>query len=137
MARARAPQRTDRDVVGAGAAGGGLGTVIATMADRLPPTSDYKSLLTVAAPLAAVAISWLCLFVKAVYIDPYAEAVKNKNADATMEKMLADAREHLTRVEADQSSSTEHRARVRKMVEELEKARLDKITERMEVVVAR
>lgn len=133
----QAPRKSNAtNVVGAGAAGGGIGTVIAAIADGLPEASAYKSVVTVSAPLVAIGISGLWLFIKAVYIDPFAVGKKHESADAAMDKVLEDARMHAERVFGDPNSSDEHKAEVRKMVEDLETLRLKKITERMEVVTA-
>jgi hypothetical protein len=128
-------QRSDAtNVVGAGAAGGGIGTVIAAVANGLPDTSEWKSALTVSSPLIAVGISGLWLFVKAVYIDPFVNNRKHRVTDEAMEKILSDARATAARTVDDPNASEEHKKEVKKMVEELEKLQIKKITERMEVV---
>jgi len=124
------------NVVGAGAAGGGIGTIIAALANGMPPTAPYKSVLTVSAPLLAVGISGLWLFVKTVYIDPYANSKKHAAADAVMERILADAHANMDKVLNDPNSSDAHKKEVRRIVEQLERLRLEKITERMQVIVA-
>ena len=130
-------QKSDRaDVVGAGAAGGGLGTIIAAIANGLPEQSRYKSILTVTAPLIAVGISGLWLFIKGVYIDPYVARKKHETADAAMDSILANARANAEKVLNNPTSSEEHKREVKKMVEDLERLRLKKITERMDVVAA-
>lgn len=137
MARNTASRKSNAtNVVGAGAAGGGIGTVIAALADGMPETSPYKSVLTVSAPLIAIGLSGLWLFLKAVYIDPYAIRKKDESADTAMDKIVNDAQVHAERVFNDPNSSEEYKREVRKMVEDVEKRRLQKITERMEVVTA-
>ena len=137
MAPNKAPRRSNAtNVVGAGAAGGGIGTVIAALADGMDETSQYKSVLIVSAPLIAVGLSGLWLFLKTVYIDPYAYRKKHEAADIAMGKILKDARLNAERVLNDPNSSEKHKQDVRKIVEDLEKLRLHKITERMEVVIA-
>lgn len=124
------------DVVGAGAAGGGLGTLIAAFASSLPQTSQYRSLLAISSPLIAVGISGLWLFLKSVYIDPFARQRRHAAIDATMDRIISDARKNAEVVMANPASSQEHKREVQKIVEELETQRLKKITERMEIVAA-
>jgi hypothetical protein len=135
MAKGKTSRRTNTaNIVGAGAAGGSIGTAIAAMAAQLPPDSRYKALLTVTAPLISLTISGMWLFVRTIYIEPYANQKKQQAADAAMEKILTDARATAARVAADPNSSEEHKRQVRKMVEDLERMRFEKITERMEVI---
>jgi cell division septum initiation protein DivIVA len=122
------------NVVGAGAAGGGIGTALAAWAANMPQGSQYKALLIVCSPLITLAVSGLWLFVKTLYVDPYAYKKKREAADAAMEKIIADARANAARVLGDANSSDAHKREVRKMLEDLEKIRLRKITERMEVI---
>ncbi len=134
-------QRTNRqnkaaNAVGAGAAGGGIGTILAAWANSMPTTAPYKSVLTLSAPLLAIGISGLWLFIKAVYIDPYADGKKHAAADAAMERILADARANAEKVLNNPNSSEAHRKEVRRLVEDLERLRLEKITERMQVIVS-
>ena len=135
--KSKQPQKSDTtNVVSAGAAGGGLGTVVAAIANGLQGPSAYKSILTVGAPLIAVGVSGLWLFIKGVYIDPYVAKKKHETADAAMDSILANARANAEKVLNDPTSSDEHKKEVKKMVEDLERLRLMKITERMEVVAA-
>ena len=55
-------------------------------------------------------------------------------ADAAMDKVLADARANAARMLSDPNASVEHKREVQKMVEELERLRIKKITGRMQVV---
>lgn len=129
------PPKDKRDnIVGAGAAGGGVGTIVAAMANSLPETSGWRTMLIVGAPVITVAVSGVWLFLKAAYIDPFVNERKHRAADAAMDKVLADARANAARVQADPNASPEHKRDVQKMVEELERLRLKKITERMQVV---
>jgi hypothetical protein len=134
VAARRQRKNESPSVVGAGAAGGGMGTIVAAVANALPESSVWKSVLVVSSPLIAVGISGLCLFAKVVYLDPYANGRKHRAADNAMDKVLADARANAARVLADPNASIEHKVEVRRIVEELERLRLKKITERMEVV---
>lgn len=124
------------NVVGAGAAGGGIGTVLAAIANGMPQASTPKGILIVGAPLIAVGISGLWIFVKSVYVDPYAARKKNEAADAAMDRILEEARANADRVLNNPNSSDGHKHDVKKMVEDLERLRLKKITERMDVVAA-
>lgn len=135
MQKQKPPKKSDAtNAVGAGAAGGGIGTIIATLADGMQDGAEYKSMLTVVSPLIAVGISGLWLFIKTVYIDPYASRKKHEVLDSTMNKVLKDARDNASKVLNDPNSSESHKEEVRKIVEEIEILRLKKITERMEVV---
>lgn len=127
------------NVAGAGATGGGIGTVVAAFADGLPDSSPYKSLLTVASPLIAVGLSGLWLFLKHAYIDPVADrkrrAAEQKKYDAEMaqsERFLNKARAHLQSVRDDPNASDEHKLSLQKKVEELEHLTLAIITKRAE-----
>lgn len=127
-------KRGAANVVGAGAAGGGAGTVIAALANNLPDGSRWKSLLILCSPLFAVCFSGLWLFVKAVYIDPFANGQRQRATDAAMEKILSDARANAQRVLDNPHSSKEHKREVNKIVEDIEKLKMKKIAERMEIV---
>ena len=129
------PKKSDTiKVASAGAAGGGVGTVIATFANSLPPSSPYKSALLIGSPLITVAVSGLWLFIKTVYVDPFVLRKRSDAADIAMDRFLEDARLNAKKVIDDPHASAEHKREVWKMVEDLEKLRLRKITERMEVV---
>lgn len=133
----RRPAKNRQDsVIGAGAAGGGIGTVVAAVANSLPPTSAMRPLLIVSAPLITVCVSGLWLFIKVVYVDPFVTVRKNRAADTAMDRVLADARSNANRVLSDPNASTEHKKGVQKVVEELERLRMKKITERMQIVSA-
>jgi hypothetical protein len=135
--QAKASRRTDAtNVVGAGAAGGGIGTVLAAIANNLPIDSPWKSTLSLSAPLVSIGISGLWLFIKAVYVDPFANGRRHRAADAAMEKILADARANADRIQNDPQASDTHKREVRKIVEDLEKLRMRKITERMNIVAS-
>jgi len=137
MKNQKPPKKSDTaNVVGAGAAGGGIGTIIAAIANSMPDGAAYKSILTVSAPLIAVGISGFWLFLKAVYIDPFVDKKKNEAADAAMDKILSNAQDNASKVLNDSNSSEEHKQEVRKILEDLEILRLKKITERMQVVAA-
>ena len=64
------PKNTN--IVGAGVAGGGVGTLIAAFAESLPDDTGFKSILTISAPLITIAISGIWLFFKAclLYTSP-------------------------------------------------------------------
>lgn len=87
-----------------------------------------------AAPLIAVGISGIWLFLKTIYIDPLVEQRKYRAADHMTEKILSDARAIVERTANDPNASEEHKRAVKKMVEDLDKLRMKKIAERMEVV---
>lgn len=136
MADRKTPQKSDAaNVVGAGAAGGGIGTVIAAVANGMVDGA-YKSVLTVSAPLITVGISGLWLFLKTIYIDPFANSRKHAAADAAMDKIIAGARTNAERVLNDPNSSDQHKREVQKILEDLQKLRMKKISERMEVIAA-
>jgi hypothetical protein len=118
------------NVVGAGATGGALGTVIATIANGMD-ASVYKSALIISAPLITVGISGVWLFLKTVFIDSYV----NKKADEIMQKALTDARANEDRVLNNPNSSPVHKRQVRKIIEDLEKLILKRIAERTEITL--
>src|SRR5215813_2202975 len=125
MGKRLPPKKNDAiKVAGAGAAGGGLGTMIAAFANSLPDTSHYKTPLLIGSPLITVAISGLWLFLKTVYIDPFVIRKKSEVADITMDKFLEAARVNAKRVMDDPNATTEHKREVRKIVEDLERLRL-------------
>jgi hypothetical protein len=111
-----------------------MGTVIAALAAGLPDKSGWKSPLTVFSPLITVCISGLWLFMKTVYIDPFVNNRKHKVANEAMEKIIGDARAIADRIAIDPSASKQHKEEAKKMVESLEKLKMKKITERMEVI---
>jgi hypothetical protein len=137
MPSKKTPRKTNAtNVIGAGAAGGGIGTVIAAVANGLPDNSTYKPVLTVSAPLVAVAISGFWLFIKTVYVEPYVNRMKHEAADAAMNKIIADARAIAETVINDPNSSDDHKKDARKSVADLISLKLRKMTKRMEVVDA-
>jgi len=131
-----AKQRTAEQpsVISAGAAGGGIGTLVATAANALPEGSFWKSVLIVSSPLLTVGISGLWLFVKAVYVDPYINEKKQKAADRAMDRIISDARRNTENAFNDPNATLEHKKDMQSMVEKLEKLRLQKITDRMQVI---
>jgi hypothetical protein len=72
--------------------------------------------------------------VKTVYVDPFVNDRKHKAADQAMERILDDARATAARTVSDPNASDEHKKEVKKIFEDLERLRMRKITERMEVV---
>ncbi|MGH7453072.1 MAG: hypothetical protein ACRENG_17110, partial [bacterium] len=88
----------------------------------------------VSVPLITVGISGLWLFIKSVYIDPFTKRKKHEAVNATMDKILSDARVNAERVLSNPNASDEHKRDVIKAVESLELLRMKKIVERMEVV---
>jgi len=90
--------------------------------------------LSIASPLITVCVSGLWLFAKNVYIDPYINERKRRVANQSMDRVLSDARANAAQVLADPNASDAHKHEVQKMVEDLEKLRLRKITERMEIL---
>lgn len=122
------------NVLGAEAAGGGIGTVIAAIANGLPDGSWWKPMLSVSSPLITVCLSGLWLFAKTAYVDPFVDGRKYKAADAAMDKILAAARANVANVLQDPHATDNHKKEVQNILEKLEKLKLEKITERMEVV---
>ena len=119
-------------VLAAGTAGGGIGTLLATFADSLPIESSYKSGLTITAPLITIGISGLWLFIKAIYIDPYAATKKHKSSHAHINQLIQDARETETEILNNSNSTEEHKKAIRTKVEELETILMDAIIENVE-----
>lgn len=124
-------------VLGAGAAGGGAGTVVAYVAASLPPDSPYKALLTVCSPLITVAVSGAWIFVKAIYVDPFVARKTHQANHHYIENLLADARRYEQSVLADPRSTPKHKDEVRKQVERLELALMQAIADRVSLVQVR
>lgn len=120
------------NVVGAGAAGGGIGTLIASFADSLPEDNELKTFLAVTAPIITVFISGLWLFIKTVYIDPFAASKKHDTTHKHISKLLADARKAEEQVLNAKHSTEAHKKQIRGKVEELEKLLMDTIIENVE-----
>ena len=123
------------DVVGAGITGGGLGTIIATIANNLPDGSRYKTALLIGSPLITVGISGVWLFIKNIYIDPFVARKRDQANNEAMERILQDARLNAQKVLDDSNASVTHRKNAQKMVEELELLRFKKIAERFEITL--
>jgi len=137
MPQAKTRKKTDRSaVIGAGAAGGGIGSIIAALATSLPPQSVTRLVLTVAAPSIAVLISGIGLFLKTAYVDPYVNKLKHQALSSAMETMLADARAERERIWSDARSTAEHKRKVTNLVQDLEQIKLQRMTERMEIVLS-
>lgn len=118
--------------MGAGFAGGGIGTVIAAIADGISPNSAWKTVLTVSSPLIAIGIGGLWLFLKTVYIDPFAIRKKHEAENTRMERIINDAKKLL----ADRDESEQSKQETRKELETLKGIRLRKMRERMQVFIA-
>jgi uncharacterized membrane protein len=114
--------------VHAGAAGGGVGTVLAAIAVLLPEKSAWKQILTMLSPAISVGVGGLWLFVNANYIAP-------RIRQAAVDKVLSDARAVEQRVLADPNSSAEHKQEMREAVEKLELAAIREISGRFEIVI--
>ncbi len=123
------------NVVGAGAAGGGIGTLIATFAESLPADSSYKSFLTIAAPLIAIGISGVWFFIKSVYIDPYAAKKKHDADFGYLNQLIDDAKSYEKRILDDPNSTEKHKQEVRKNVENIEKKLMQAIEANVELVI--
>lgn len=124
-------------VLGAGAAGGGIGTVVASIAASLPADSSYKAFLTICAPLVTVGVSGLWLFVKTVYIDPFVARKSHQANHAYIETLLSDAKRYEESVLADPRATAKHKEEVRKQVERLEIALVQAIAARVNLVELR
>ncbi len=120
------------NVVSAGAAGGGIGTLIASFADSLPEDNEFKTFLTVTAPIITVGISGLWLFIKTVYIDPFAASRKHQSTHKHISKLLEDAKRTEELIVNDPNSTDDHKKQIRKKVEELEKVLIDTIIDNVE-----
>ena len=129
------PASRPSDVVGAGAAGGGFGTILATVADGLPESSPWKSLLTVSAPILAVALSATGLFIKGLYVDPYAARRRRRAEEAELDRLLKNAKDKRDSVCADPGASEVHKAELRRRVEEVELLIVQRYRERTVQVV--
>ncbi len=128
----KSTRKTDASsVVSAGAAGGGIGTVLAAMANNLPAGSSWKTTLTVLSPLITVSVGGVWLFIKACYIDRFVNKQKYRASDRAMEDIIGQARANADAVNNDPASSEAHRQAARATVEKLEKLRMEKVAERL------
>jgi hypothetical protein len=118
-------------VVGAGAAGGGVGTAISLYAQSLPVSSPYKVPLSVFAPLLGIGVSGIWLFIKSVYIDPIAARKQHEARQKLGKLLVADARELYERVKNDPNSTVKHRDSVRMNLEKLELSLVEGSLERL------
>ena len=126
-------ERVHGDVLGAGAAGGGLGTVVAAMANSMP-TGKASSLLIVTAPILSVGVSGLWLFIKTVYINPYAAKKSNEAKRANFDWLITQARETYDAVLADPNATAQHKAAVRKKLEKLQLLSIDDLAEKVDIL---
>jgi hypothetical protein len=122
------------DAIGAGAAGSGIGTTIAAIANGLPSTSSYKSILLVSAPLIAVGITGLWLFIRNVYINPYTERRIKQEKIKAMNKLILDAENHAEKVRLDKNSSDFYKREVQETVEFLHRMRLNKMQDLIKII---
>lgn len=120
------------DVVSAGAAGGGLGTLLISFAEGLPETNEWKTFLTLSAPIITVGISGIWLFVKTVYIDPQVASMKHKSSHAHISKLIEDAKKVEQIVLSDPNSSEEHKQQMRSKVEELKRILISEMINNVE-----
>lgn len=118
----------------AGAAGGGIGTVIAALAENMPDESEWKSALIIIAPLMAVGISGIWIFVKESFIDPIATKRRFAGSDEVMDFVYEQAKKQNDEVQADPHASDAHKAEVRKNFENISQQRLNNLSKRMEIV---
>jgi hypothetical protein len=131
------PNKTKSDrfaVLGAGATGGGIGTIIAALA-TLSENSVFRNVLTISAPYIAVVLSSAGLFIKYAYIDPFVNKKKEEALKATFERALLEARAEKNRILSDPSATVGHKKQIVEIVEELEQLQLRRLTERLEVVL--
>jgi len=133
--QAKKSSRTSKsNVIGAGATGGGIGTILAAFANSLPPESQYKVILTVTAPIITLGISGCWLFIKDVYIDPYVARKKHEANHNYINQLIEDARKYEAQILTDPNSSDEHKKDVRSEIERLEKLLMKAIVNNVEFV---
>lgn len=111
----------------AGLAGGGVGTFILVLADRLP--ADYgllKTLLIYSSPALSVALAAAWLVVAA--------ALRRRRRRSEMESLIAEARAMRAVVCADPNASDEHKQRVCENVEEFEAIGMDLLRDEAEIL---
>ena len=132
--RSQRQRRDTSNVVGAGAAGGSIGTIVAAIASAMPPGSMWKVALTVSAPLLAVLVSGLGQFVNSVYLDPFFRSRKAKAAATAMDEILDNARSSKLKVMNDPHASEDHKRAMTRQVEQLEEVRFRKVLKHMEIL---
>jgi hypothetical protein len=94
-----------------------------------------KATLIVAAPYIAVLISSFALFLKVVYFDPFVSRRKDELMKSAIDKLLQDARIERTRILSEKKATREHKEQVTALVEQLERLQLQKMTERLSIVL--
>lgn len=132
--RTRKLQAASSRFLGAGAAGGGVGAIFTTIANNLPPDSSYKALLTAAVPFITLAVSGLWLFIKEVYIDPYAARKRHEATHAYITNLLEDAKKWEASVLANPNSTPRHKEEVRRQVERLELLLMKAIVQKVDLI---
>lgn len=98
--------------IGAGAAGAGGGTLLALLANNLPPDNSLRSWLIILAPSATVAISagWIWLRHK----------IERHYREKELKVLISQSKQTLQEALANPNTSENHRRELRKQLEQLE-----------------
>lgn len=124
---------TNEALVGAGAAGGGLGTLLVAAAQPLP--EGWRSFVSLSAPIVAVGISGTWLFVKSIYLDPFVRRKKDQVAREEQRQLLAALRSQLAEMAESGRINEERRKELEAKVRELENMQFDHFEGRMRILV--
>jgi hypothetical protein len=119
----------------AGTAGGGIGTIIASMVKDMPD-SGWKHVLTVSTPLITIVISGVVLFIKVAYIDPFVNRRKlaaANEAKAHIDAIVDDQRKLAAKVKDDSSASAKHKREIQRQLEVYEELQGQKNRERIAI----
>lgn len=113
----------------AGLAGGGAGTVLLAIADRLPPDwGMVKGVLLYASPAASVALAALWVFAAA-----WVRAWKRRR---DVQALIDEARQMRDRVLQDANASAQHKQKAKKNFEQFEALGIDLLKDEMTLVRA-
>jgi hypothetical protein len=112
----------------AGVAGAGGGTLLVLLANNLPPGNTWKPWLLIIAPSASVTISVVASWVKHYF--------EKKLNTRELEILIAQSKETLRSALNNDQTSPEHKAELRKNLEELERLLVNRDIENIKALVS-
>ncbi|MEL6650574.1 MAG: hypothetical protein AAFQ87_07215 [Bacteroidota bacterium] len=118
----------------AGAAGGGIGTAIAALAEQMPDSSLVKPVLLILSPLIAVGISGSWLLIKEAYVDPLRTKKRYASIDELLDAAYEEASKQYELVSNDPNATEDHKREVREVFEKIGQQRLEKLSKRIQLV---
>ncbi len=128
MPRNKTPERRSaRTTTGAGATGASAGTLLVLLARNLPENNPWKSWALILAPSLAVLLSWLLIKVR--YEADYYLTRRNR------ERIFDNITTKIGKALDNPLTSEEHKASMRKELEQVEKLRIDAEREQLQLVL--